>query len=139
MLKLWRLTLRYDNSINNQKDGTDKLTSDLVTDTYTLQVYSDMSFPKGFPIPFTNKKLDLTNRFIFNTTVKFAAKSSSLNVSRDNTNTSSLNTSAEYEVSSNFRLSFGLGVTRMENRAAKGTDNDSYTSYEANSRLTIQF
>lgn len=138
-LKLWRLTLRYDNSINNQKDGTDKLTTDLLTDTYTAQVYSDMSFPKGLPIPFTNKKLNLTNRIIFNTTLKHIVKTSSLNVSRDNTNTSSLATSAEYEVSQNFRLSVGLGFTRMDNRAAKGTDNDSYTAYEANSRLTIQF
>jgi len=98
-----------------------------------------MSFPKGLPIPFSNKKLDLTNRFIFNTTLKFITKKSSLNFARDNTNTTSLATSAEYEVSQNFRLSLGLGVTRMENREAKGLDNDSYTSYEASSQLTITF
>jgi len=138
-LKLWRFTLRYDDSLNTVTDGTGKLTTDLLTDTYTLQIYSDMSFPKGLPIPFSNKKINLTNRFIFNTTAKFIAKSSSLNVAVDNTNTASLNTSAEYEVSQNFRLSFGLGVTRMDNRVAKGVDNNSFTSYEASSRLTITF
>jgi len=137
--KPWRFTLRYDNSLNAQSDGTGKLTTDLLTETYTFQVYADMSFPKGLPIPFTNKKLNLTNRFIFNAALKYIEKSSSLNVTTDNTSTFSLTSSAQYEVSQNFRLTIGLGITRMVNRDATGVDNNSYTEYDMNSGLAIQF
>jgi hypothetical protein len=137
--KPWRFILRYDNNQNVESDGSGKLTTDLLTQTYTLQIYSDMSFPKGLPIPFTSRKINLTNRFIFNTAIKYIDKSSSLNVTTDNTSTYSLTSSAEYEVSQNFRLSVGLGLTRMVNKEATGIDNNSYTEYDMNSRLTIQF
>ncbi|MHB9155363.1 MAG: hypothetical protein ACYC5N_06670, partial [Endomicrobiales bacterium] len=132
----WRITLRYERNNAWQKDGTGKFTSDLLTNTYTGQVYSDMSFPRGLPVPFTNKTLPLTNRFIFNSTVKYVNRNSSINVERDNTNTYGLTANAEYEVSQNFRLSLGLGWNRVENRVKP---DENYSSIEASSRLTIQF
>lgn len=135
-LGLWRFTLRYDRAFAWQKDGTGRFTSDLLTNTYSAQVYSDISFPRGLPLPFVNKTLPLTNRFIFNSAIKYVNLSSSLNVERDNTNTYGLTTSAEYEVSQNFRLSLGLAFNRVENRVQK---DESYSTIEGSSRLTIQF
>jgi outer membrane protein assembly factor BamA len=95
-----------------------------------------MSFPGGLPIPFTNKTLPLKNRLIVNGGMKYVTRRSALNVERDNTNTFGLNANAEYEVSQNFRLSFGLGWNRVEN-IVKPDEN--YQTIEASSRLTIQF
>jgi hypothetical protein len=135
-LGVWRLTARYDDSQSWQKDGTDRLTQQLFTKTFTGQAYSNVSFPKGFPIPFTGRTLPLTNRLVFNSTFKFSTLSSSLNVERDNTDTYSLNADADYEVSKNFRLAFGLGYSRLINRVQSDF---SYSTIEASSRLTIQF
>ena len=132
----WRLTLRYDNSDNWARDGTEKLTSQLITRTYTTQIYSDMSFPGGVPIPFTKKTLPLTNRLIFNTNLNYSVKSSNLNVEKDNTNTYGVNSSADYEISSNFRAAFGLGWSRIENREKP---DENYSTIEGSGRLTIQF
>ncbi len=76
---------------------------------------------------------------IINNTLKYIIKQSSLNVTTDNTNTATINSSAEYEISQNFRLSFGLGLTRVDNRVATGIDNTSYTEYDLTSRMTITF
>lgn len=135
-LGVWRFTLRYDNIVNVARDGTGKLTTDVKDDTYTTTIYSDMSFPGGVPIPFTRKTLPLTNRLIFNTSLKYGLKSSSMNVDRDNTTNYDVSTSGEYEVSQNFRLSLGVGWQRMENRVKS---DENYTTIQGKSQLTIQF
>ncbi|MBN1824432.1 MAG: hypothetical protein JW803_08945 [Endomicrobiales bacterium] len=132
----WRFTVRYENAKSFTEDGTKKPTADTVTDTYTTQIYSDMSFPRGLPIPFTKKTLPLTNRLIFNSNLKYATKQSTLNIERDNTVNWGMNTSAEYEVSQNFRLSVGVGYNRYE---YPKNPLENYSVIEASSRLTIQF
>jgi hypothetical protein len=135
-LAKWRFTLRYDNAQDWKKDGTGKLTAQLFTNTYSWQTYYDITSPRGLRLPFLNRTLPLTNRMILNSTVKYATRSSDLNVEKDNTNNYGINASAEYEVSQNFRLSMGLAWNRIENRVKS---DESYTTIEASSRLTIQF
>lgn len=135
-IKRWRFTTRYENGQSWQKDGTGKLTSQLLSNTYSMQIYSDMSFPNGLPIPFTNRSLPLTNRIIFNTNLKYATQNSDLNVDKNNTNTYGINTSADYEVSQNFRAALGFGWNRTENREKP---DESFQTIEASGRLTIQF
>jgi hypothetical protein len=133
---VWRVTVRYDDSQTWQKDASDRLTQQLFSKTFTGTVYSNVSFPQGVRIPFTSHSLPLTNKLVFNSTVKYARLASSLNVERDNTDTYTLNADADYEVSKNFRLAFGLGYSRLLNR----TNSDfNYSSISASSRLTIQF
>lgn len=133
---VWRFTLRYENTVNVARDGTGKLTTDVKNDIYSTTIYSDMSFPGGVPIPFTKKTLPLTNRLIFNTSLKYGLKSSSMNVDTDNTTNYDVSSSAEYEVSQNFRLSLGIGYQRLENRVQS---DESYTTLSGTSQLTIQF
>ncbi len=132
----WRFSLRYENSQDWHRDALGKLSSQLFTDSYTGQANADMSFPRGLPLPFTRRTLPLTNRFIFNSTVKYVAHRSSLNVERDNNTNYGLSSTGEYEVSQNFRLSMGLAWERFQ---YKDNPNENYTTIEASSRLTIQF
>ena len=132
----WRFTVRYDNGQSWAKDGTGKLTTQLFTHAYTSSIYSDMSFPNGVPIPFTNRTLPLTNRIIYNTTLKYSTQNSSLNIGRDNLDNYGVNMSTDYEVSQNFRVTVGAGWARLENR---DKPEDNYQTLEASGRLTIQF
>lgn len=135
----WRLTSRYEYGDSHAKDGTGKDTADLMTKTYTETIYSDMSFPGGVPIPFTKKTLPLTNRLIFNNTLTWTNKNSNVK-SEDNTDSYGVNSTVDYEISSNFRAALGIGVSRMVYRENKDADSDpSYTAIEASGRLTIQF
>jgi hypothetical protein len=135
LLGLWRFTVRYDNAQSWTKDSVGALTAQAISNGVTALVNSDMSFPKGLPLPFTRRTIPMTNRLIFNSTVKYITKSSVVNLS-DNTDNYGLTSSAEYEVSKNFRLSFGLGYNRYIYR---DDAKQNYTSLEASSRLTIQF
>jgi hypothetical protein len=132
----WRFMLRFENAQTWRQDSLGTLISQLFTNTYTGQVNTDMSFPRGIPIPFTRRMLPLTNRFIFTTALKYLTHNSSLNVQTDNNVNYSISSSADYEVSANFRVSLGLGWNRFEYR-----DNPkiNYTALEANGKLTIQF
>jgi hypothetical protein len=133
---VWRFTLRYDNAQNWAKDGTDKVTGQLFTNTYTGTIYSDTSFPGGIKLPLMNRPLPLNNRVTFSSSVKYINQSSALNVERDNTDTYSLSTNADYEVSANFRISIGAGYSRLINRVKS---DENYSTIEASGRLTIQF
>lgn len=132
----WRFTTRLENSTAWGVSGTGIRTSDSKTTTFSTQVNSDMSFPGGVPIPFTKKVLPLTNRLIFNSGFNFTRKESALNVESSNTDTYGLNSTVDYEISSNFRSSFGLGYSRVLNREKS---DENYSTIEANAKLTIQF
>jgi len=134
--KQWRFGLHYENGQSWQRDGTEKLTQQLLTNTYSTQTNLDISFPNGLPIPFTKKTLPLTNRMIFSSTLKYTTTNSSLNVERDNKNIYSLNLSVDYEISQNFRTTIGAGYSKTENRVVP---DDNYQTIEASGRLTIQF
>jgi len=134
--KQWRFGLRYENGQSWQRDGTEKLTQQLLTNIYTAQTNLDISFPNGLPIPFTKKTLPLTNRMILSSTLKYTTTNSSLNVEIDNKNIYSLNLSADYEISQNFRTTIGIGYSKTENRVVP---DDNYQTIEASGRLTIQF
>jgi hypothetical protein len=135
-VKKWRFTLRYDNTKDLKKDGTGKLTTDILTDTYLWQLYYDLTSPRGLRLPFIRRTLPLTNRMIVNSNLKYATRRSSLNIEKDNTNTYGLNANADYEVSQNFRLSIGVAWNRIENVVKA---DESYSTIEASSKLTIQF
>ncbi|MBN1621215.1 MAG: hypothetical protein JW871_01335, partial [Endomicrobiales bacterium] len=132
----WRFTVGYQFANNWEKDGTGKETQQLTTQTGTIKTHADMSFPRGLPIPFTNRTIPLKNRLVFDSTIKYVEKASPLNVEKDNTNQYSYNSTVDYEVSQNFRTAIGIGYSYLQNRH---NDDENYHSIEASFKLTIQF
>ncbi|MBI4396120.1 MAG: hypothetical protein HY548_03425 [Elusimicrobia bacterium] len=132
----WRFTPSAAFRTTDGKDGTGKTTQDLRTNTYSLKTRLDKAYPEGFRIPFTKKVFGNVNRLIMDSNLTYEHKKSSLNFERDNTDTYSLDLTGEYEISRNFRLSFGGGGSMLKNRGKK---EDGYISYNINSSLVIQF
>ena len=117
----------------------EKPTNDLKTETYGMGVYSDTSFPGGLHIPLIGKRLDLTNRFIFNANYTFTKKSTEKgDVSKNNTDQHAASLNADYEISGNLRMRVGAGYDRFINRGNPSGDDD-YSSYNASGQLTIIF
>ena len=76
------------------------------------------------------------NRLILDAKLGFDRRTSSLNYERDNTDTYSGEATGEWQISQNFRLSFGGKLTWLENR---GLPDDSLMRVSLNSQLVIQF
>ncbi|MFC1501405.1 hypothetical protein ACFL58_03025 [Elusimicrobiota bacterium] len=132
----WRCVLRYTNNEDWKKDANGELTSQKLKNTYTGTVKADMSFPRGLPIPFSKRKLALTNRIIYNGNLSYSTQRSILNIEQDNVDRYSIGSSADYEISQNFRLSVGLSWGRT---VYIDNPKENYSTIELSSRLNIQF
>jgi hypothetical protein len=136
MFGKWRCLLRYSNSESWTKNATGDFTTQLTKNTYTGQVNADMTFPGGLPIPFTKKKLSLTNRLIVTGNIMYSSQSSRLNIQRDNVDNYNIGSNADYEISQNFRFSIGFAWGRTMFR---DNPQENFSTIEASSKLNIQF
>ncbi len=136
MFGKWRCLLRYASNQAWQTGPTGAYTAQLVKNTYSGQVNSDMTFPGGIPIPFTKQKLSLTNRLIINGNITYSTQRSVLNIAQNNIDNYSVGSTVDYEISPNFRATVGCTYGRTVY-----TDNPqaNYTTVEALARLNIQF
>ena len=114
-----------------------------MTNTYSTKAYSDMSFPRGLPIPFTNKTIPLKNRLRIDSNAQLVSQKSYFDVEKQNKDIWSVNATADYEVSQNFRAALGGGWSRTVFTAPlediEEKENNNFTTLEINGRLTIQF
>jgi hypothetical protein len=131
----WRFTPKYDQSVQTAVNSSGQLTTDLTTRTPALQVYADLFLPAGLKMPFSDMII-FSNRIRTTTTLSLAQRRSSLNATTDNTDTYSLTTSEDYELTSNMRLTLGLTYSYIVN---KEYSDQNYFSYEFNTLMTIQF
>ncbi len=132
----YRHTPSYTRKSDKAHDGAGKTTRDLTTETYAIATRLDKSYPSGFRIPFTKKVFGNVNRLIMDSKLTYERKKSSMNVERDNIDVYTANVTGEYEISRNFRLSFGGGFSMTVNREKK---DNGFMSMNVNSQLVIQF
>lgn len=132
----WRVTPSATFRLDHSVDGTGRALQDLDTQTYSVLGRFDRSYPSGFRFPFTKKVFGNVNRLTVDVKTSFERRASSLNFERDNTDTYSGEATGEWEISRNFRLSFG-GKTSVVNNRAK--PEDGLMTLELNSQLVIQF
>lgn len=132
----WRLTPSGAIRSDKAQDGTGRLTQDVQTQSVSVLGRFDKSYPGGFRIPFTKKVFSNVNRLTLDTKLGWDRRISSLNFERDNTDAYSADATGEWEISKNFRLSFGgkLGMLVNRVRSEEGS-----MTVEINSQLVIQF
>ncbi len=130
----WRFTPRYDRSDTKARDAI-QVTNDLIAQTYTLQIYGDITKPLGLRIGRT--ELGLANRFILNSTISWASKRSSINPATNYLDTYSASMSGDYTLSNNFRLA--IGGTFSQEKHQKDFKKLDQMTFGVNSTLTIQF
>jgi hypothetical protein len=131
----WRLTPKYDQTKQTAVNSSGLLTTDLTTRTPALQAYADLFLPAGLRLPFGDLVV-FSNRIRTTSTISLAQKRSSLNALQDNTDTYTLTTSEDYEMTSNVRLKVGGSYAYTRNKVSADAN---FYSYELNTLLTIQF
>ena len=131
----FRFTPKIDYVSDLTRGALGVVTQNTKTITPSLLIKSDFQLPKGLKLPFSKKTILFTNRIIWTTTLSYAIKISPITIAENN-RLFSLNTSADYEVAKNLRLTFNAGLQRLWHKYLK---QEEYLSYQAGSTLTFQF
>lgn len=134
-IKQWRMSLRYENSQQWEKNSTGNLSSQIFANNVTGQITSDLLFPSGMKVPFFGV-IPLKNRIIFDSSIFYKTQSSAVNVEDNNLQNYGLKISTDYEISKNFRFTLGAGWSRY---VYTYVPDQNYTLIELASKLTIQF
>ena len=103
--------------------------------TPSVMLKTDFSLPKGLRLPFMKKAIVLDNKIVYTGTLSYAMSSSPITAS-DNNNLLSFNSSMDYEVTKNLRVTLNAGLQRYW---AKKIPEDDYMSYEIGSTVSFQF
>jgi hypothetical protein len=134
-LRKVRFTPKVDYQTDITKLGTGVKTTDITIITPSLLMRADVSLPRGLQLPFARKALAFTNRFIWTTTVAMTMRSSPVTLA-DNSRLFNLNTSADYEISKNLRMTLNGAASRLWH---KYTKEEEYVSYQFGTLMTFQF
>ncbi len=131
----FRLTPKFDYSKQTAVAANGVLTVDLTKRAPALQVYADLFLPAGLRLPFGDLVV-FSNRVITNNTISLVQQRSSLDTLHNNTDTYSISTREDYELTSNIKLSVGGNYSYIVNKESPSAN---YYQYDFNSLLTIQF
>ncbi len=134
-IRKFRFTPKVDYSNDIKRLGTGVKTQDLTVITPSLLVRADLAMPKGLKLPGASRPLLFTNRIIWTTTMSLANKFSSI-TQADNSRLFSLNTSGDYEIAKNLRMTMNGAVSRLWHKFQK---EEEFVSYQVGSTLTFQF
>ncbi|MCL2144170.1 MAG: hypothetical protein FWH43_01555 [Endomicrobia bacterium] len=132
----WRFSLRYENEDMWRTNADGKYSSQVIRNSYLMQINSDLTFPAGIKIPIINKIIPLKNRIIFLSNLKYITQESEANAETDNNMNYGADLSADYEISKYFRLTLGAAYDRFEYTYNSDLN---YTDLVFVSKLTIQF
>jgi hypothetical protein len=134
-LRKFRFTPKVDYSRDVTELGTGVRTQDLTIITPSLLVRADLALPRGLMLPGAKKALLFTNRIIWTTTLSLANRSSPV-TQADNSRLFSLNTSGDYEIAKNLRMTLNGAAQRLWHKFLKEED---FISYQFGTTLTFQF
>lgn len=108
---------------------------DTTTLTPSLLLKTNFSLPKGLRLPFMKKAIALDNKIVFTGNLSYAMSKSPITATENN-NLLTINSSLDYEVTKNLRITVNGAVKRYW---AKKVPEDDYMSYEAGSTVSFQF
>ena len=134
-VKKFRFTPKFDYTNDVTRLGTGLKTQDLTTLTPSMLVRADLALPKGLKLPGASKPLLFTNRIIWTTTMSMAQKTSPITIA-DNSRLLSVNTSGDYEIAKNLRMTMNGALSRLWHKYPK---EEEFISYQLGSTLTFQF
>ena len=134
-LRKFSLTPKTDYSRDITKIGTGVKTADDLIVTPSLLARADLSLPRGLHLPGSTKTLLFTNRVIWTTTLSLTVRRSPV-TEENNSKLLTLNTSADYELAKNLRMTLNGAASRLWHDYLAQED---YLSYQFGSTLTFQF
>ncbi len=134
-VRKFRLTPKIDYSRDVTTLGTGIQSQNLTVITPSILARADLALPAGLRLPGSARPLLFTNRVIWTTTVSLAVRKSPVTVA-DNSKLASLNTSADYELAKNLRMTLNGTVQRLWHTYLP---EESFLSYALGTNLTFQF
>ncbi|MBI4061635.1 MAG: hypothetical protein HY403_09410, partial [Elusimicrobia bacterium] len=134
-IRKFRITPKVDYSKDTTKLGTGVKTQDVEVITPSVLVRADLALPAGLRLPGSAKPLLFTNRIIWTTTASLAQRRSPVTVA-DNSRLFSLNTSGDYEIAKNLRMTLNGSAQRLWHKFLKEED---FVAYAFGTTLTFQF
>ncbi|MBI3566482.1 MAG: hypothetical protein HY079_14910, partial [Elusimicrobia bacterium] len=134
-VRKFRFTPKVDYSRDVTTLGTGVQSQNVTVITPSMLARADLSLPAGLRLPGSARPLLFTNRVIWTTTLSFAYRKSPVTVA-DNSKLASLNTSADYELAKNLRMTLNGTVQRLWH---KYLPEESFLSYALGTTLTFQF
>ena len=133
--KKFRFTPKVDYVSDVAKGALGMTNQNTMTLTPSLLIKTDLQLPRGLKLPFFKNTIVFTNRIVWTTTLSYAMKKSKITIA-DNNRLFTLNSSADYELAKNLRMTFNTGLQRLWHKYMKQED---YISYQVGSTLTFQF
>lgn len=134
-IRKFRFTPKVDYTKDTTRLGTGVFTQDVEVITPSVLVRADLAMPAGLRLPGSAKPLLFTNRIIWTTTASLAQRRSPVTVA-DNSRLFSLNTSGDYEIAKNLRMTLNGSAQRLWHKFLKEED---FISYAFGTTLTFQF
>ncbi len=131
----FRLTPKTDFTKDVNQLGTGVKTQDVEIITPSLLARADLALPAGLRLPGSAKPLLFTNRIIWTSTLSMAMRRSPVTVA-DNSRLFSFNTSGDYEIAKNLRMTLNGSMQRLWHKFLKEED---FVSYQFGTTLTFQF
>ncbi len=134
-VRKFRITPKVDYTQDSTTLGTGVKSQDVEVITPSVLIRADLALPAGLRLPGSAKPLLFTNRIIWTTTASLAQRRSPVTVA-DNSKLFSLNTSGDYEIAKNLRMTLNGSAQRLWHRYLKEED---FISYAFGTTLTFQF
>ena len=131
----FRLTPKTDFSRDTNQLGTGVKTQDVEVITPSLLARADLAMPSGLRLPGSAKPLLFTNRIIWTSTLSMAMRRSPVTTA-DNSRLFSFNTSGDYEIAKNLRMTLNGSMQRLWHKFLK---EEEFVSYQFGTTLTFQF
>jgi hypothetical protein len=129
------LTPKVDYTFDETTLGTGVKTQDVTVITPSLLSRMDVALPRGLLLPGAKKPIMFSNRIIWTTTLSLAHRRSPV-IQADNSDLASFNTSGDYEIAKNLRLTLNGALSRLWHKYLK---QEEYVSYSMGTTLTFQF
>lgn len=134
-IRKFRITPKIDYAKDMTRLGTGVKTQDVSVITPSVLVRADLALPAGLRLPGSAKPLLFTNRIIWTTSASLAQRRSPVTVA-DNSKLFSLNTSGDYEIAKNLRMTLNGSAQRLWHKFLKEED---FVAYAFGTTLTFQF
>ncbi|MDE2141873.1 MAG: hypothetical protein KGJ84_05625 [Elusimicrobia bacterium] len=134
-VRKFRFTPKVDYSRDVTTLGTGVQNANITVITPSVLMRADLSLPAGLRLPGSSRPLLFTNRIIWTTTTSLALRKSPVTVA-DNSRLASLNTSADYELAKNLRMTLNGSVQRLWHLYLP---EESFLSYAFGTTMTFQF
>ena len=134
-VRKFRFTPKIDYSRDVTVLGTGIQSQNLTVLTPSILARADLALPAGLRLPGSSRPLLFTNRVIWTTTLSVAHRQSPVSPI-DNANLGSLNTSADYELAKNLRMTLNGSAQRQWSLDLPA---ESFYSFTLGTTLTFQF